>query len=182
MADVLSIGVKAGGKLYPAGTPLADLPQDVLTDEDAQRLDAYVVTEEEQREAAEGYDNRPGAALSTMRSEYNMTLTEQLEAGDFENGATSPDGGKEQNPSVGNALTPDDVLVDPSTEPDTDPNAVSNPSPGGDGDPAAGLDTVDPDDYSRDDLVAMAEGKGLSVPSGATKADIADLINGADEE
>ena len=164
MADVLSIGVKAGGKRYPAGTSLDEIDAEALTDEDRERLDTYLVDEADQEEFAHNFDREPGAALSTQRSEHNMELTVEHEAGDYENGATSEDGGKEENPSVGNALT-----EEPGDFPEAEPQV----------DVAA---DVNPDDFTRDQLVTMAEGLGLSVPSGATKQEIADLINEANAE
>lgn len=164
MADVLSIGVKAGGKRYPAGTSLDEIDAEALTDEDKDRLAVYEVDEADQEEFARTFDREPGAALSTQRAEHNMELTVDHEAGDFENGATSEEGGKQENPSVGNALT-----EEPGEHPEPEPVV----------DVAA---DVNPDDFTRDQLVTMAEGLGLSVPSGATKQEIADMINEANAE
>lgn len=170
MADVIGTAVKSGGKLYPAGTPVSDIPSDDFAEGDQDTLDALTVSAEEQEAHAKNFDRQPGAALSTMQAEHDMALTEEHEAGNFQNGETSPDGGKEQNPSVGNALSGDTFNEDLVPDPDAAPETTDVDGP------------VDPDDYSRDDLVAMAEAKGLSVPSGANKTEIADLINGADEE
>jgi hypothetical protein len=166
MADVLSIGVKAGGKRYPAGTSLDEIDAEALTDEDRERLSHYEVDEAEQEEFAHNFDREPGAALSTQRSEHNMELTVEHEAGDYADGATSEDGGKEENPSVGNALT---------EEPGERPEVPEEP-------PVDVAADVNPDDFTRDQLVTMAEGLGLSVPGGATKQEIADLINEANAE
>lgn len=43
--------------------------------------------------------------------------------------------------------------------------------------PAAVEDVVDPGEHTKSELEAMASDRGISVPSGSTKAEIASLIN-----
>lgn len=70
-------------------------------------------------------------------------------------------------------------------------NPLADPTAGGDDDgdeldpvqasaPAAlSAEPVNPEEHTRDELVAMAEQAGVEVPSKATKAEIAELINQA---
>ena len=76
-------------------------------------------------------------------------------------------------------------------------NPLADPTAGGDDDgddpdpvqasaPAAlsveadgGTEPVDPEEHTKEELVAMAEQAGVKVPSKATKAEIAELINRA---